>query len=259
MLRENAEIISNDNIGAELFSMRVKSSAIARNWRPGQFVHILPPVNTGKPPMLRRPISILASQNDEFEFIYRVAGEGTSLISQMKPSDTLDIIGPLGNGFDNIPDSQGLHILIGGGVGAPPMIALARLLHEKKLDVEFYQGAKDASDLILNNEMENSEFKYHVTTEDGSIGHKGLVIDILPENTKQIAAVYACGPIGMMKAILKWRDNAGFPYFVSIENKMACGIGVCLGCSAPTVDGKYIRTCIDGPVFNADILDWEKI
>ncbi len=259
MHRENAEIISNKNLTAGLFSMRIKSSAIARDWRPGQFVHVLPPVNAGKPPMLRRPISILDSQNDEFEFIYRVAGEGTSLISQMKSGDTLDIIGPLGNGFDKIPDSTGSHILIGGGVGAPPMIALARFLHNNKLDVEFYQGAKDTSDLILNTEMEKSEFKYRVTTEDGSIGHKGLVVDILPDNSEQIVAVYACGPIGMMKAILKWRDNAGFPYFVSIENKMACGIGVCLGCSVPTVDGKYIRTCVDGPVFEADTLDWDKI
>ncbi len=259
MLRENAEIKSNDNLGTGLFSMRVISSAIARNWLPGQFVHVLPPVDSRRPPMLRRPFSILDSKNDEFEFIYRVTGEGTSILSQMKSGDMLDVIGPLGNGFNNIPDSPGKHILIGGGVGAPPMIALARLLFDRKFDVEFYQGAKNSNDLILNSEMEASDIKYHVTTEDGSIGTKGIVVDILPETSDKIAAVYACGPIGMMKAVNQWRGKAGFPYFVSIENKMACGVGVCLGCSVPTIDGKYIRTCVDGPVFNADILDWDKI
>lgn len=259
MFRENAKIKSNDKIGTGLFSMRAESSAIARSWHPGQFVHALPPVDSGRPPMLRRPFSILNSINDEFEFVYRVTGEGTSLLSKMQSGDILDVIGPLGNGFINIPDSSGKHILVGGGVGAPPMIALAKYLSAKKFDVELFQGAKDTNDLILNNEMESSNIKYRATTEDGSVGHKGLVLDILPEASEQIASVYACGPIGMLKAINKWRSNAKFPYFVSMENKMACGVGVCLGCNVPTIDGKTIRTCIDGPVINADILDWDGI
>ena len=259
MHRDIAEIKSNKNIGIELFSMRVISSTIAQNWIPGQFVHALPTTDSSRPPMLRRPFSILASIEDEFEFIYRVTGEGTSLLSKMQSGEVLDVIGPLGNGFDNIPDSDGKHILIGGGVGAPPMIAHARLLHDRKLDVELYQGAKDSNDLILNNELESSDLKYHVTTEDGSIGHTGLVVDILPDPTDKIAAVYACGPIGMMKAIKTWRGDAKFPYFVSVENKMACGVGVCLGCSVPTIDNKYVLTCKDGPVFNADTLNWDKI
>jgi dihydroorotate dehydrogenase electron transfer subunit len=259
MLRENATITMNDSLGANLFRMRIKSNGIASSWIPGQFLHILPPV-TDRPQMLRRPISIYSSTNDEVEFIFRIEGDGTKLISEQKAGDKLDVIGPLGHGFDQIPDSDGVHILVGGGVGAPPMIALADFLFKLGKKVELYQGARNSADLILNEELSKKGFVYRTTTEDGSIGTKGLVTSILPDPDKtRIACAYACGPIGMMKSVLKWRGNAGFPYYVSVENKLGCGIGVCLGCSVPSIDGSYVKTCKDGPVFNADTLDWNRM
>ncbi|MBU1025888.1 dihydroorotate dehydrogenase electron transfer subunit [bacterium] len=239
--------------------MRILFPSAARSWIPGQFLHILPPVAGNQPPMLRRPVSILSSAGDNVEIIYRVVGEGTRLLSNVQAGESLDIIGPLGNGFTDIPESPEKHILVGGGVGAPPMIALARYLHESGKNVELYQGAKDSSDLILNDDMENSEFSYYATTEDGSRGHHGLVTDILPAPSEEITAVYSCGPLSMMKAVLKWRGKSAFPFFVSIENKMGCGVGVCLGCAVPSTKGTYVKVCKSGPVFNADDLDWNKL
>jgi dihydroorotate dehydrogenase electron transfer subunit len=259
MLRENATITLYESLGANLFRMRIKSDGIASSWIPGQFLHILPPV-TERPPMLRRPISIYSSTTDEVEFIFRVEGDGTKLISECKVGDKLDVIGPLGHGFNQIPDTDGAHILVGGGVGAPPMIALANFLFKLGKKVELYQGARNTGDLILNEELSRKGFVYRIASEDGSIGTKGLITSILPVPSKtQIACAYACGPIGMMKAILNWRGNAGFPYYVSVENKLGCGIGVCLGCSVPSIDGSYVKTCKDGPVFNADMLDWNRM
>ena len=259
MLRENCEITANDNFSEGLFYMRIFFPGVSQKWIPGQFLHILPPVLGNRPPMLRRPVSILSSDGDNVEIVYRVVGEGTRLISNVRVGESLDIIGPLGNGFVDIPESSGKHILIGGGVGAPPMIALARQLHESGKEVEFYQGAKDSSDLILNDDMEKSEFIYFATTEDGSTGHKGMVTDILPAPSGEIAAVYSCGPLPMMKAVLEWRGKSEFKFYVSIENKMGCGVGVCLGCAVPTTNGKYVKVCKSGPVFNADDLDWDKL
>jgi dihydroorotate dehydrogenase electron transfer subunit len=259
MLRDFAQITANDEIAPGLFLMRIISPGIASNWIPGQFIHILPPIPDNRPLMLRRPISILSSNNNEVDFIYRTVGEGTSLISHMKVGEIVDVIGPLGMGFLDIPANPGKHILVGGGVGAPPMIALARYLHRKGLDVEFYQGARNTPDLILHKALEKEPYKYFSTTEDGSTGHKGLVTQILPDPSSQIAAAYACGPMGMMKAVLKWRGDNRFPYFVSMENKFGCGVGVCLGCSIPTANGYYIRVCRNGPVFDADLIDWKHL
>lgn len=259
MLRENATITLNDSLGANLFRMHIKSAGIASSWIPGQFLHILPPV-TDRPPMLRRPISIYSSTDDEVEFIFRVEGDGTKLISQQKVGDKLDVIGPLGHGFEQIPHRDGIYILIGGGIGAPPVIALMNILFRFRIKAELYQGARNSGDLILNDELSQKGFIYKVATEDGSIGTKGLVTSILPDPSKtRIACAYACGPIGMMKAVLNWRGNAGFPYYVSVENKLGCGVGVCLGCSVPSIDGSYVKTCKDGPVFNADTLDWNRM
>lgn len=259
MYREFAEIIENRQIGHDLYFMKIRSEPIASAWIPGQFLHLLPPIIGDRPPMLRRPISIMASDRSDIELVYRVVGDGTVLLAQMKPGETIDTIGPLGTGFVNIPSEEGRHVLIGGGVGAPPMIALARYLHSKDYQTELYLGAKSTDELIFHEKLQNEGFVYCASTEDGSTGFTGLVTQNLPDASRDIACAYACGPVPMMKSVLKWRGNNSFPVYVSLENKMGCGVGVCLGCSIPTVDGKYIRTCKDGPVFNADIIDWERM
>ena len=259
MHREIAEIIVNEPLGDGHYFMRIHAPKISQSWIPGQFINILPPVKAGRPPILRRPISILGSGQDNLEFVYRVRGCGTEILSKLTKGGTLDITGPLGNGFKNIPGGQGKHVLIAGGVGAPPVIALAKHLMSMGLEVDLYQGAQNRNGLIFHENLKTEKLKYICTTEDGSVGRKGLISELLPSNFKGILCVYACGPIGMLKAIFKWRKGASFKYFVSIETKMGCGVGVCLGCSIPTVDGNYVLACKDGPVLDADLVDWNKL
>jgi dihydroorotate dehydrogenase electron transfer subunit len=181
------------------------------------------------------------------------------LLADSTPGGTLDIIGPLGNGFEIEPSKKGRYILIAGGVGIPPILALVRLLISQNLKIEFYYGSRDRDTLIFHDALLSMPIKYYFATDDGSLGHRGFVSEILPDDKSNIACVYACGPLDMLKAILTWCGRESFRYFASIENRMGCGVGVCLGCSIPTADGGYKLTCRDGPVFDADMVSWDKL
>ena len=258
MHREFSQIITNENLDEEHYLMRVHAPRIAPSWIPGQFVNVLPPVEPGKPPILRRPISILGNEGEYIEFAYKVIGSGTKILSKLKSGQILDLIGPLGNGFMIPAEKSGNHILVCGGVGAPPIIALARLMASQRFNVTLYHGAKKRDELIFHETLKRENYKYVFATEDGSLGYEGLISGFLPTEMDGIAGIYACGPVGMLKSILKWRNESGIKYYVSVENKMGCGVGVCLGCSIPTIDGNYALTCKYGPVFDADIVDWSR-
>jgi len=259
MFREYAEILSNELISKDHYLMRLRAPRIASDWIPGQFINVLLPYEDDRPPLLRRPFSILESKRKNLEFVYRVVGCGTKILSEMRKGQKLDIIGPLGKGFPLPPDRKSKNILICGGVGAPPIFALSRLMLSKGFDVDFYFGAKDRDSLIFYDALCSMSFTFHVATEDGSIGHNGLISEILPAIKTDIKNVFACGPVEMLKAIYAWHGNSSVKYYASVESKMGCGVGVCLGCSIPSVDGKYLLTCRDGPVFDADLINWEKL
>jgi dihydroorotate dehydrogenase electron transfer subunit len=196
--------------------------------------------------------------------LFRVIGEGTSILSKAEPGDSLDIIGPLGNGFPI--DREESAVVVGGGVGIPPLVFLAERLraeglspnqHDKR-SFRVFLGARDLSTLVCLDEFRALGVHPVVATEDGSAGVPGLVSDALKVghsfNPKTV--VYACGPIPMLAAVAKWAANDGFRCLMSLENKLGCGIGACLGCSIPIreSDGNvhYERVCVDGPVFDAD-------
>ena len=204
-----------------------------------------------------RPISICVVDKEQgrLRLVYRIAGKGTLEFSGYQTGDTLEIVGPLGNGF---PLDKGYEkvFLIGGGIGVPPMVELSRQLPGEKQIVVGYRN----SELFLKEELEQNGVVY-VATEDGSVGTKGNVLDAIRENGLQADAMFACGPTPMLRALKAYAAEAGMDCYLSLEERMACGVGACLACVCKSmdVDGhthvKNKRICKDGPVFAAEEIE----
>ncbi|WP_234121715.1 dihydroorotate dehydrogenase electron transfer subunit [Clostridium hydrogenum] len=192
-------------------------------------------------PVLSRPISIHDVDEEKISFLYAVVGKGTKILSELEAGDEIKITGPLGNGFD-VEKIKGKVAIVCGGIGAAPMLYLAKQL--KKCSVDFYAGFRTVSKTVDNVEKYVNNVK--LSTEDGSIGHKGYVTDLLKPEAYDM--VLCCGPEIMMYKVIKMCQKTSTPVFVSMENKMACGIGACLVCTCKTKDGRK-RTCKEGPVF----------
>lgn len=221
---------------------------------PGQFVQIS--IDDSKTTFLRRPISInyVDRNNNSMWLLVRKAGEGTSHLTTMPIGSVINIILPLGNSF-SIPENQSDRILlIGGGVGVAPMLYWGSYLKEHGYNPEFLLGARSAKD-ILELEYFQNIGTVHISTEDGSLGEKGLVTShsILKD---RISMIYCCGPAPMMKAVAKVANTIGAGCEVSLENMMACGLGACLCCVENTVKGN-VCVCTEGPVFNINQLTWQ--
>ena len=250
MKKETAKILSQNKIADGIFSMWIECSA-AKDAKPGQFIDVY--VNDDSK-ILPRPISICEVKDDSLRIVYRVVGGGTKLMSTYEAGDEIQIIGPLGNGF-NLKDGKA--ILVGGGIGIPPMVELAKNLSEKigKENVISVMGYRD--ELFLTDELEQFS-QVIIATEDGSTGTKGTVIDALNENGVDGDVLYACGPIPMLKALKDWASDKGIECQISLEERMACGIGACLACVCKTKEKDEHsnvcnkRICKDGPVFDAD-------
>ncbi len=243
-----SEITAVQLIANRTFRIVVECPQISREVMPGQFAML--GFNTPLyDPFLRRPMSISNTEFDRLEFIVRVVGWGSALLAALKPGEHIPILGPLGNGF---PCPEERAILIAGGTGIAPIgFAASRL----KKAILLY-GEKDDENLCnLHNGICESKF----ITEDGSFGEKGLVTDYLEaELEKGPAEILACGPIPMLKRIWEVSDNLGIKCYVSLEARMACGIGACVGCVIKTVNG-YKQVCTDGPVFPANEVLWEEL
>jgi dihydroorotate dehydrogenase electron transfer subunit len=272
------EVVENSELAPanpDHFRLTINAPYIAANAKPGQFIHILPPSEND---MLRRPLSIMDAdrKSGSVTVIYRVIGEGTRIISQVKPGKMLDIIGPLGNGFPIMADKPA--ILLGGGVGIPPLVFLAKMLMERNADVKAVVGAREPCFIICLDDFTAMGLKPDIFVEDKlaqardlfgkSAGRveEGLITRIF-EGFKSRAGgnpvIYACGPIPMLKAVAGHSKKIGLECYVSLENKLACGLGACLGCSIPVrKDGEkieYRRVCTDGPVFDASMVDFDKL
>lgn len=209
--------------------------------RPGQFVNIEIP---GK--YLRRPISVCDTSDNRLTIIYKTVGEGTLLMSQMTIGQTLDILTGLGNGYD-LTRSGDRPLLAGGGVGVPPLYALAKALRKEGKNVQVVLGFNTQNDVFLVDEFRALGCQVDVVTMDGSLGHKGLIVDYLPKDSSYY---YACGPLKMLEALMAQLGNHGE---VSMEERMGCGFGICVGCSIETNEG-IKRVCKEGPVFRVDRL-----
>ena len=249
MKKETAKIISQNRIAGGVYSMWIECEA-AKSAKPGQFIDVY--VNDDSK-LLPRPISICEVKDNSLRIVYRVVGGGTKLMSTYQNDDEIDIIGPLGNGFSM---KDGKAILVGGGIGIPPMFELAKQLSEKigKENVISVMGYRD--ELFLNEELENYSTVV-IATEDGSTGTKGTVIDALNEQSVTGDVMYSCGPIPMLKALKSWAIDKDIECQVSLEERMACGIGACLACVCKTKEKDEHsnvcnkRICKDGPVFDA--------
>jgi dihydroorotate dehydrogenase electron transfer subunit len=253
-----ASVISQVETQADHFTVRLSAPEIAKACRPGQFLHIL--CGETLDPLLRRPISISRVRHEEgwVEFIYRMVGIGTHLLAEAHPGTILDVMGPLGTPFTLSP-TAGRHILVGGGVGIPPMLFLAETLLQtrKPEDITVLLGGRTADFLLCEEDFSAIGLPPRVITDDGSAGRKGLVTDLLDEALREAAdaTVYACGPVPMLRAVARVAEAHGRPCQVSFEARMACGVGACLSCVIPTASG-YQRVCTEGPAFPADAVIW---
>ena len=243
MQTSKLKVISNDRLNHDTFSLVLEGDNLTFS-APGQFVNVdIPGL------YLRRPISVCQSTDTTVRLVFKVVGKGTALMAGYKQGDVVDVLSPLGNGFDvNAEGKKAL--LVGGGVGTPPLLGLAEELLKKGKEVKAVLGFNTASDIILEKDFRSllGEGNVTVTTMDGSAGKKGLVTDALEE----CDVLYSCGPLPMMKAVAQ---KAECKCYFSLESRMGCGFGACMGCSIQTTYGAK-RVCKDGPVFDGEVLIW---
>jgi len=252
-----AKILKNAEISPTFYKMRVESLYLAKNSKPGQFIEVKCSDDTD--PLLRRPLGVHRISKNGIDLLYEVVGKGTAMLSEKKAGEEIDLIGPLGNGF-NIAASTKAAILVAGGIGVAPLVALAEKLVRTGRKISVVIGAKKKSHLLCEGELRALGCTIKIATEDGSKGYRGLVTDLLRDMLATSyalrATICACGPAGMLKTVSKMAKEKRIPCQVSLEERMACGVGVCLGCPVKVKGGEYKMVCKDGPVFNAEEIAW---
>ena len=243
-----AVVVSQKQLSSDVYSLVIQGQGMTKEAKAGQFVSIYS--NDGSR-LLPRPISIceVDKEADTLRLVYRVVGAGTDEFSRLQAGDTVEVIGTLGNGFPLLDKKA---FLIGGGIGIPPMLQLAKELNCEKQIVVGYRD-----ELFLVEDLEQYG-KVYIASEDGKHGTKGNVIDAIRENGLDAEVIYACGPMPMLKALKQYAQENNIECYVSLEERMACGIGACLACvcNSTEVDHhthvKNKRICKDGPVFRAE-------
>lgn len=259
--KQNARILSQREIAPQIFDMWIATD-LAAQAKAGQFIGIYP---GDKSTLLPRPISICQTDSSRgaLRVVYRIAGQGTEEFSHYGQDDTIAILGPLGNGFPVEKARDRKVFLMGGGIGIPPMLELARTLAEEtampKEQIQIIVGYRDDR-LFLKEDLERCG-TVHVATEDGSAGVKGNVMDVIREKELDADLIFSCGPMPMLRAIKAYAEQKNIDAYLSLEEHMACGVGACLGCVVRTkeIDSHShvhnARICTDGPVFEAKEVD----
>lgn len=243
MIDRSFTIMANTPLTPQVYRLDL-AGPVTEQPRPGQFYDLsLPGL------FLRRPISICDAAADRLTLVYKTVGQGTGDLSRMAPGQALDLLGPLGNGFDLAPAGD-RPLLIAGGVGAPPLFYLARQLLAAGITPQLILGFAGKEDIFLAGEFRSLGIEPHICTEDGSLGTKGVVTALAGE--VGASYLYVCGPEPMLKAVYQaWPVPGQF----SFEERMGCGFGACVGCSRPTKNG-YKRICVDGPVLDREEILW---
>ena len=245
MKQEILILTKNIRIAENVYRMTLESPAL-EEMQPGQFVNI-----RLEGQFLRRPVSVYDSRPGKLEIIYKVVGRGTEQMSRMAAGGTLDVLTGLGNGYD-LSKAGEAPLLLGGGVGVPPLYMLARKLREQEKDVTAVLGFNTKAEVFGEEAFRALGCRVTVTTADGSAGMKGFVTDALPE---KYSFFYTCGPEPMLKAVYRKTVTSGQ---FSFEERMGCGFGACMGCSCKTLTG-YKRICREGPVLEKEeISGWAK-
>ena len=248
-----AELVSKEMLVEGIFKFSVKAPEISSIAKPGQFLEIK--VTDTTEPFLRRPISIYNIDGENVEFIFQVKGKGTELLSNKNVGDKIDILGPLGKGNFTVKEYSNVAI-IGGGIGTYPLYELTKEL-KGKTNINVYLGFRDKSLVTCEKEFEEIGLnKLVVATDDGSYKEKGFAIDFMKKDIEEhkVDKIFACGPLPMLRAVKAFAVENNIPCEVSLEERMGCGIGACLGCAIQIGTGenaRYGHVCKDGPVFNA--------
>ena len=246
------ELVKKEKIIDGIYKFSVKAPEIANTAKAGQFLEIK--VSDIGETFLRRPISIYNIEKEEgiIEFIFQIKGKGTEILSEKNVGDKIDIMGPLGFGAFKIEEYKNVAI-IGGGIGTYPLYELAK---ELKAKTTMYMGFRNKDLVTLEKEFEEVSDRLVLTTDDGSYKEKGYAINILKEDCKNERPdiIYACGPLPMLKAVREFAIEENIPCQISLEERMGCGVGACLGCAVKVISGqepRYGHVCKEGPVFNA--------
>ena len=255
MIEGRAEILENAPKGPGVFRILLHLPALARNAAPGQFV--MARVSDGLDPLLRRPFSIHDVFPDgSFALLYKVVGRGTEILSEKRAGELLDVLGPLGKGF-GLSDQKGLVCIVGGGIGAAPLVFLARALARKGISGRVLLGGRTGSDVLCADVFSSLGFETRIATDDGSQGCCGFVTGLLEDDLTSPnppEKVFGCGPHAMLEAVARICLSNKVPCEISLESVMACGMGACLGCALPRPEGGHFHVCADGPVMDASKL-----
>ena len=252
-IKVKCELIKKEKIIEGIYKFSVKAPEIAKEAKPGQFLEIK--VSETGEPFLRRPISIFNIDGEILEFIFQVKGRGTELLAKFEEGEKIDIIGPLGFGSFKVQEYKNVAI-IGGGIGIYPLYELTKEL-KGKANLNVYLGCRDKSLVTCEKEFEAIGLnKLVVTTDDGSYKEKGFAIDFMKKDIEvhKVDMIFACGPLPMLKAVRQYALENNIPCQISLEERMGCGIGACLGCAVKVISGaepRYGHVCKEGPVFNA--------
>ncbi len=256
-LQTKTRIVEVIESGGDNFEL-ILENTFTKPWAPGQFVMLS--CQSSGDPFLKRPFSLYRETDSETDgcisrlhFLIKAVGKGTNMLKELKPSASLEMIGPLGNGF-RAPEPGRRAVLVGGGIGIPPLVALGVSPLLQNVPITTCIGGRSKEDLLALDILESFSEELILSTDDGSMGHRGLVTKQLVEvidRSKEPLAIYACGPDGMLRAVGRVALEREIPCQLSLEAHMACGYGVCLGCVVPSAEGSYVRVCRDGPVFEA--------
>ncbi len=252
MNQEMAPIVSQCETLSGVFLLEIESPDLAAQARPGQFVMV--GCDSGYGRLLRRPISIHQVSAKTISLLFAVVGTGTEWLSQRRPGDKVDLIGPLGNGFSLNVDSHSI-LLVAGGMGIAPLCFLAQLAVRQGLEVTLLAGAASVAQLHPERLMPAGARAVNIT-EDGSAGARGLVTTLLPEYLQKADQVFACGPVPMYRAMKGYIGSK--PTQISLEVRMGCGLGFCYACTIRTRQGLK-QVCKDGPVFDIQDVIWEEL
>jgi len=231
---------------------------------PGQFVSLLCRSSESCDPLLRRPFSIYRVGEESISLLYRVVGRGSRALSRFREGETLDCVGPLGRGFSygDLPSGASV-ALVGGGIGTPPLFFLSQALLTRGIFPEVYAGFATAEQVVVVEEWRRLGLLPQVSTDDGSIGERGFVTQLLERRLAcgGLDRIFACGPYPMLRTVAHLAQRYGVPCQVAMEEWMACGLGVCLSCVVKVVSGddaggKWVRVCREGPVLDASKVVW---
>lgn len=264
MLEEIVPVEFNRPIANNIWLMGFRSDEMALLAKPGQFLMVRLGRIT-KDPLLRRPFSIHGIlDGNTLLILYKIVGRGTLLLSMVKEDDPISVIGPLGNGFA-LPHCDQRTILVAGGMGIAPLFFLAQALKKtQSRNIKMSLGFPTSQEVVLIDQLKDLDVDLILATDDGSLGFKGSVTELFDQSIDQELAekpvIYACGPNPMLKKIVQKSMMLNLKCYVSLEGFMGCGLGICLGCAIKAAQGEdrlYYYVCQDGPVFPAELIDWE--